>query len=236
MFSVENTAEQGHPNRGPRPAREGGVAMSAPRANLFDHLATRAEPATVADLARQTGLHPNTVREHLEALEGAGLVVREPAAPRGRGRPAWLYRAVALPRSRSEYVGLATALAESLRRTTADPVAEAVTAGQGWGHRLATDPAHPRHRGPAAARSAVTALLTDLGFSPEPAAAPHRVRLTRCPLLEVARQYPDVVCAVHLGLIKGAVREYGGAPEQVDLEPFAEPDACLLHLERGETA
>src|SRR5690606_38641987 len=119
--------------------------------------------------------------------------------------------------------------------TSPDPVAEAVTAGEDWGRRLATDPSRPRHHGPAT--SAVTALLADLGFAPEPAAAtPGRVRLTRCPLLEVARQYPDVVCAVHLGLVRGALREYGAAPDHVDLKPFAEPGGCLLHLKRGETA
>lgn len=228
------------PDRGPRPARTSGVAMSAPRAALLDQLEACVEPVTVAELARSSGLHPNTVREHLEALERAGLVLREAAPPRGRGRPAWLYRAVVPPPTSSEYAGLATALADSLRRTSTDPVTDAAAAGWNWGRRLAAERPRPDRPGPATARAAVTALLTDLGFAPEPEPAsgrgPARVRLTTCPLLAAARQHPDIVCAVHLGLLRGAVQAYGGRPEQVDLEPFAEPGACLLHLARGEAA
>ena len=58
------------------------------------------------------------------------------------------------------------------------------------------------------------------------------VRLTRCPLLEAAHKYPDVVCGVHLGLAEGALEEYGADPEGTELLPFAEPGACRLHLMR----
>ena len=58
------------------------------------------------------------------------------------------------------------------------------------------------------------------------------VRLTRCPLLEAAHKYPDVVCGVHLGLAQGALEEYGAASDGTDLVPFAEPGACRLRLAR----
>jgi predicted ArsR family transcriptional regulator len=56
------------------------------------------------------------------------------------------------------------------------------------------------------------------------------VRLLRCPLLDVARQYPEIICQVHMGLISGALTELGGDDTGVDLLPFAESDACRLVL------
>src|SRR3546814_19925983 len=52
------------------------------------------------------------------------------------------------------------------------------------------------------------------------------VRLTRCPLLETAKEFPDVVCGVHLGIVRGALEEYGGDSERTDLFAFSEPGAC----------
>ena len=83
----------------------------------------------------------------------------------------------------------------------------------------------------AAARREVVALLDEVGFEPEADATATTVRLTRCPLLEAAHRSPEVVCSVHLGLVSGALEEYGADPEGSDLVPFAEPGACLLHLQ-----
>lgn len=54
------------------------------------------------------------------------------------------------------------------------------------------------------------------------------VRLTRCPLLEAARSNPRIVCNVHLGMLRGVLREYGADPAGSALKAFAEPGACLL--------
>jgi predicted ArsR family transcriptional regulator len=56
------------------------------------------------------------------------------------------------------------------------------------------------------------------------------VRLTTCPLLEAAHRFPDVVCGVHLGIVRAALEEYGGDPTRSELLPFAEPGACRLEL------
>ena len=175
-----------------------------------------------------TGLHPNTVREHLETLVGRGLVARSRAEPEGRGRPAWLYESTPAGPGTSEYAGLAAALASVIARTSPDPHADALRAGEEWGHDLA------RRRGataasPAAARDQVTAILDDLGFAPRRQPAdPSVLGLTRCPLLEAARRHRDVVCGVHLGIVRGALEEYAADPADSALVPFAEPGACLL--------
>ena len=189
------------------------------------------EPTTMAALAQATGLHENTVREHLDGLLGLGLAVRSRAEPSGRGRPAWLYEATdADPDARSEYAGLASALAQAIHHRSSTPVDDAVAAGRAWGRDLARGRAAGPQQSATAARREVVELFDDLGFAPETDARATSARLTRCPLLEAAHRYPDVVCGVHLGLTRAAMEEYGAASDGVRLLPFAEPGACRLHL------
>ena len=49
-------------------------------------------------------------------------------------------------------------------------------------------------------------------------------------LLDAARRHTEVVCSVHLGLVRGALAAYGASEDGTALEPFAEPGACLLHV------
>ena len=199
---------------------------------MLEVLDERGEPLSLAALAKATGLHVNTLREHLDALADAGLVRRERAPVAGRGRPAWLYSAVPddeLPGGVAEYAGLASALAETIEQTSSSPRRDAIDAGMRWGRQLATE------RGPvrgseADARRRVVQLLDGLGFAPQPDARHAVVRLTRCPLLEAARRHPEIVCGVHLGIVRGALEMYGGETERADLLAFGEPGACVLDL------
>jgi len=232
---VENnrpTRTRDRAGRGPAPAADR-PPLSPSRSALLETLKAQVEPVTLVALAQATGLHQNTVREHLDALVAQGLAAREPAPPAGRGRPAWLYRATATRHGDSEYAGLTAALAGAIHRTSAQPVDDAVAAGRSWGHELA----HQRQSRPAStaveARRQVVELLDDLGFAPETDARARSVRLTRCPLLEAAHRYPDVVCGVHLGLAQGALEQYGADPDRARLLPFAEAGACRLHLDRS---
>lgn len=208
--------------------------MSASRTALLNTLRDQPEPLTLAALVTASSLHENTVREHLDGLRRVGLVRRGRAQPAGRGRPAWLYEATDTDPDVAEYAGLAAALAASIARTSPDPEQVAAAAGEEWGHQLA------RGRGavpssPEQARDGLVALLTDLGFDPEVERdAPSQVRLTRCPLLEAAHREPEVVCAVHLGLVRGVLAEHGADPAGSRLLPFAEPGACRLVVPPGD--
>lgn len=222
------------PGFGPRPAAvaRDGRPLTPARATVLDALRDASEPATLLRLAESTGLHTNTLREHLEGLVARGLATRHHAAPNGRGRPAWLYQATE-PESAaagSDYAGLASTLAAHIHRTSRNPREDAVAAGHMWGRDLARKAGPPQGQGAAAARRQVAALLDQVGFAPETDARATTARLTRCPLLETAKAYPDVVCGVHLGIVRGALEEYGADSESTDLEPFAEPGACRLDL------
>lgn len=210
--------------------------MSPARATVLAALRRQPGPIALAELATATGLHPNTLREHIDALTHLGLVERRRAQPRGRGRPAWLYEAVDSPdEPGSTYGGLAAALATVIHRTSRSPREDAIRAGTTWGRELARKrpEAGRMGRGPerhATAARRVVELLRQLGFAPDANTRQGVVRLTRCPLLDTARRYPDVVCGVHLGIVRGALEEYGGDPTGSDLVPFSEPGACRLDL------
>jgi len=206
--------------------------MSASRLRMLEILETQPEPTTLAALVTVTGLHQNTVREHLDALVDRGLVVRSRATPEGRGRPAWLYAATSTDSGAkaSEYAGLASALAAAIHRSSGAPSEDAAAAGEEWGGELARVHGQPTGRSATAVRRQVVSLLDEVGFAPEADRRQSRVRLTRCPLLEAAHRHPEIVCAVHLGLVRGAFEEYDAEPSGVRLLPFAEPGACVLHL------
>lgn len=227
-------ANIGRPGWGPRPATPAAPrrALSPARAVVLEAVREAGEPATLARLSESTGLHQNTLREHLEALVARGLVRRTRSAPSGRGRPAWLYSPAdpALSGAGSEYAGLAATLASHLHRTSSDPSADAVAAGRVWGRDLARKAGAPPEPGPVAARRQVAKLLDEIGFAPRTDDKATTVRLTRCPLLETAKEYPDVVCGVHLGIVRGALEEYGADSERTDLFAFSEPGACRLEL------
>lgn len=194
-------------------------------------------PLGVADLAERIGVHPNTVRFHLDALVAEGAVHRRVEEPAGPGRP----RTVYAPRPGMDRGGmrayrlLAQVLVSRLASTGPAAAGAAAEAGREWG-RFLIDPMPPFRR-PTALESAdrLTALLADLGFEPvaEPAGdgtGPGRIRLRHCPFLELAEEYGQVVCSVHLGLMQGALAELRAPLAATDLRPFAEPDSCLALL------
>ncbi|MEO8519504.1 MAG: helix-turn-helix domain-containing protein [Dermatophilaceae bacterium] len=235
------------PGYGPLPkaqVRHRRAHLSPARATILDVLIDQPEPCTVAALSALTRQHPNTIREHLDGLSDARLVIRVRAAAQGRGRPPWLYSAApeasAEPGSR-EYAGLAAALAGHIARTSRQPRSEAIEAGREWGRALVrpsqdgvtVGPKAAKARSAVAARRQLVNLLEELGFAPDADAHVRVVKLRHCPLLEAAHKQPEVVCGVHLGIARGALQELGNNPdhtENIALQPFSEPGACRLDL------
>jgi predicted ArsR family transcriptional regulator len=81
--------------------------------------------------------------------------------------------------------------------------------------------------------AALEAHFDDLGFEPEGDVDRLEVHLHRCPFLDLAHERPEVVCSVHLGLASGVLAQEGGPLTAEWLEPFVEPQHCVLHLSRS---
>ena len=216
----------------PTPVLRAPVALSGQRLRVLEYVRAHS-PVRVADTATALDLHPNTVREHLDAVVGLGLVECSTAATLGRGRPATLYRVSAADPAVAvrDYAGLATALAGHLARTSTDPERDARTAGIEWGRELIDE----YSRSGEDPRQSVLETLARLGFAPDAQGDTPGTRrgiaLRRCPLLDAARRYPTVVCQVHLGIVEGMLERLGAPSGRgLDLIPFAEPGACRLFL------
>ena len=205
------------------------------RTRLLELLRT-SPPLGVEELADHLDVHVNTVRTHLGILEEAGMVTAEPE-PRDRpGRPRLLYRATEVadePGGGGGYRFLAQVLTGWLAATEADPAGAGRDAGQAWGRHLVDRPAPLTTPDVDDAVDRLVGLLDEVGFAPEvDASDPDRARvlLHRCPFLDVARDHQDVVCSIHLGLMRGALDELGVDLEVVDLLPFVEPSLCVADL------
>ena len=198
------------------------------RAQLEASLRDEPDGLDVPELATRLGLHPNTVRWHLGALADAGRVSSAPVPHAGRGRPRIVYRLEPerLPGTSDEYRLLATVLSGAVESPAA-----AERAGHAWGRYLVPRPLPLVSVDDAAARTTVTALLAEQGFSPE--TGEHEIRMRRCPFHDLAESHPEIVCAVHKGLIDGALEELGSDLRIDGLDVFVEPDLCVARLTSG---
>jgi predicted ArsR family transcriptional regulator len=88
----------------------------------------RVESATATDLAGEFGLTDTALRQHLDALEAAGMVTRSMAEPTGRGRPPvhWQLAPGATQAFPDRHGELSVDLISSLRETLGDPALDKV--------------------------------------------------------------------------------------------------------------
>lgn len=207
------------------------AAVGARRAEVLAVLGDADRPMSAQQVAEGIGLHVNTARFHLDGLVRDGLAERAAEERDAPGRPRILYtvRAKTLgPRSFGLLAEMLTGLVASL--DGAGPAA--IEAGRAWGRHLV---ARPSPSQPVDAREAAARLnhvLVAVGFQPElyGEGGAMEVRLHHCPFREVAERHTDVVCAIHLGLMRGALGELGAPLEATSLEPFVTPNLCVARL------
>jgi predicted ArsR family transcriptional regulator len=88
----------------------------------------RVESATATDLATEFGLTDTALRQHLDALEEAGMVTRSIAEPTGRGRPPlhWQLAPAATESFPDRHADLTVELISSVRATLGEAALERV--------------------------------------------------------------------------------------------------------------
>lgn len=106
------------------------------------------QPISSAEVAKTLKLHPNTAREHLDALLNAGLVTTLPMRTGKRGRPTLLYSVTTLDPNQilSTYLDVITATAISLAEGS-DGVAQAIAVGKNWAGLTCPQPAQTGFQG-----------------------------------------------------------------------------------------
>jgi predicted ArsR family transcriptional regulator len=213
------------------------------RAEVLEMLRAAEGPLGIRDVAERMQLHANTARFHLEALVSAGLAVRE-TEDRGRpGRPRIGYRAVrAGSAGLRQYRLLAEMLTGIIARAMPGSGPAAEEAGWEWGAYLTQEAPPYRRLTAAEAVGQLAATMDGLGFAPlaSPSASAgeasgrYRLGLRQCPFREVAQHHPEIICSLHLGLMRGALARMRAPVTAEGLEPFAEPSLCLAHLTVAE--
>lgn len=190
-------------------------------------------PRQVSELARLLGIHPTTVRAHLERLLKAGVLEEEPGTPGGRGRPSKRYRLRQPLLAGDPEVRLFVGSIVSLLRDAYGEraVTKAAEEGVRRGRQLAPTFRHPSSE--QAVREVVKAL-NRLCFAPAP---PTRredtvaVDIHHCPF-NVDPHDPGgaIVCGFHEGLVRGLAEVASGQDVGVRLLPFVAPGLCRIEL------
>ena len=210
-------------------------SSGARRTDVLALLRQAGGPMSVTEVAKAMGLHANTARFHLDGLAGEGLAERTTESRDTRGRPRILYASEGAPPGPRSYAFLAEMLT-GLVSTLADAGSATLEVGRAWGRHLIERPAPSERVDAGEALARLNRLLDNVGFRPEmgPVGKDVEIRLGRCPFREVAEKHTDVVCAIHLGLMQGALDELGAPIVATSLEPFVTAQMCIAHLQTTE--
>ena len=201
---------------------------------IYLEVARAAMPLSTAAVADSLGLHPNTVRPHLERMRDVGLLEVESVSRGEVGRPQhrWSlapdapslgFEPPAMPMLARMLVGVAAAAGagpdeaaavgrEQGRAAGAEAAAMGREQGRAAGAEAAAVVAElddPDDRA-AVCLSAHVDELARMGFDPAVADDGAEVAFARCPFAELAEEHPQLVCHLHRGLIDGFVDAVGG--------------------------
>lgn len=178
---------------------------------IYGELAVSRRPLATAELAERLGLHPNTVRPHLERMREVGLVELEIDARGEVGRPQHRYSvAQEMPLLGPAVTdGLSEMLAEVAMSAGASG-ADAYDVGRARGAAAAA-----RRRTAPSCLEALVGTLDEMGFDPGVSAAADPdtalVDFAHCPYRPQAETHPELVCSLHRGMIEGFVDVMGDA-------------------------
>jgi predicted ArsR family transcriptional regulator len=224
---VEGPADQRHPDLPPAgeqgQANLGATASArSPRLDvlkalgdntryaIYLELARTPLPLATSEVADALGLHVNTVRPHLERMRDVGLLAVDTETRGTVGRPQ--HRWSLSPDAPA--LGLEPSPWPTLARTLLDAAANGGLAPDDL-----ADAGRRQGRADAALWPADTEMLDGLlveqarmGFDPATVEEPERatVAFAHCPFRDLATEHPNLVCALHGGLVEGFVAAWPG--------------------------
>jgi predicted ArsR family transcriptional regulator len=209
---------------------------------IYLELARSPRPLVTAEIADTLGLHPNTVRPHLDRMREVGLLDVTTDARGEVGRPQHRYSLAAdapslglEPPTMPMLARMVLSMAQRLGASPTDAEAVGLNEGAARAARYANAPS---------ALEALVADLDRLGFDPvvseasltdagvgdaldAPVAAV--VHFANCPFADLARNQPELVCGLHHGLVAGFVAQMGDA-EVAEFCTLAHRTPCQVSL------
>jgi predicted ArsR family transcriptional regulator len=211
---------------------------------IYLELARSPRPCTTSEVAESLGLHPNTVRPHLERMRDVGLLQVETDARGSVGRPQHRYSLAADAPGLGLEPPAMPLLARLLVGVAASAGAgpeEAVEIGRAQGRELAgrsgaaaLAAADPSVSADERCLAALVVELDRLGY--DPAVAPDHdsvtVAFAHCPFQALAEAHPEIVCHLHRGLVEGFVEALGGC-EVEGFGTLVDRAPCQVELVAG---
>ena len=180
------------------------------------HLLQERPHRAITELVEATGLHANTVREHVQRLIDAGYVIAETERRTTRGRPRVLYSAATGPGEASSPVAVRRAEAAARRGDLLRRVYGSDTDAE-----LGADALHQL--------DALVEDLNDAGFDPAVDERGLTVDLTPCPHSPAA-DHRGVLCGVHIGLMDSVLAQAGGPLRVEGIAASCDPTQCVVQL------
>lgn len=179
---------------------------------------------SLAELSEQTGLHTNTLRDHVRVLSAEGII-RSDVEHRGtRGRPRALYYpmdAGVENEAANTRIAAAKKHGDLLRRVMPDtePSPE-LNLDQNAVHQL----------------DALYEHLDEVGLDPHLAENDLEVALRPCAFHSLVASHREALCRVHEGLIREVLSRAGGPVEIDRLLPLVTDHRCELMLKLAPAA
>jgi predicted ArsR family transcriptional regulator len=202
---------------------------------IYLELARSPVPLSTADIATSLGLHPNTVRPHLERMRDVGLLAIEVDNRGNVGRPQHRYSLAAdapsLGLEPAAYPILAALLANLAAVFGPGPDDVADVARDHGRRRAEARRAGMSTTSATACVAAVEAELADLGFDPAGARDGNvaTIAFTRCPFRPLAEAFPELVCHLHRGMVEGMADVLSGV-EVTRFATLEDRDPCQVDL------
>ncbi len=200
-------------------ARAGYSAISSfSRVEILALVQSRPE-RTIAELTAATGLHANTVREHLQRLTEGGYVIRSTEHRTTRGRPRTQYSAATGDHDASSPIARrkvrdAADRGDIMRRVMPWTGRSVESIGRPATHQL----------------DAIVEHLSDSGLDPIVDESDLTIDLSPCPHAASQAEHRPTLCAVHLGLMQAVLTEAGGPLQAMCVRSSEQPTDCVVEL------
>ncbi|MET0781998.1 MAG: helix-turn-helix domain-containing protein [Microbacterium sp.] len=174
---------------------------------------------TIAELTEATGLHANTVREHLQRLIEGGYVIQGTEHRTTRGRPRTLYSAATGDDDASSPIARrkvrdAADRGDIMRRVMPWTGDSLESIGRPATHQL----------------DAIVDHLAESGFDPVLDDTDLTIDLSPCPHAASQSEHRQTLCAVHLGLMQAVLTEAGGPLQAACVRSSERPTDCVVEL------